>query len=111
VPDNRCPAIDLRRLGASAYALNRPACCIQGMCGQDQTIIGRGCIENSQVTQLLRAVPFVGSLAKVPPPQRCDEPAPTDTGAPPVVEDAGTPEDGGHPADAGSAMSMSSVPG
>jgi len=94
VPDDRCAATDLRRLGRSASSLNRPACCIDGMCGQDQTVIGRGCVENSQVTLLLKSVPFLGSLAKVPPPQRCDAPPPPDAG---VLEDAGMLEDGGVP--------------
>jgi hypothetical protein len=114
VPDDRCLAIDLRRLGTSARGLERPACCIDGMCGQDQTLIGRGCVENSQVWLQLKSVPFIGSLAQVPPPRRCDAPPAPDAGPSPVedasrLEDAGTLEDAGALPDASGAMN--SIPG
>ncbi|MET0391386.1 MAG: hypothetical protein ABW321_35760 [Polyangiales bacterium] len=90
-PDARCPAINLGMFGGLAGGAMQ-GCCIDNKCGQDGSLFGRGCVENSQAQSML--MPLLGGFATIPAPQACDAAPPTaGTGDDAGVgeDDAGTP--------------------
>jgi hypothetical protein len=98
VADSRCPGLNL---GAAAGALGgagmMSGCCLDNQCGQDGSLFGRGCVENSQVKSMISAVPLIGTLAMVPPALACDRPMEMMPTKPtkPDDRDAGA-DDAGH---------------
>lgn len=97
--DKRCPAIDTSGGGAAAggglgglgagLQLSMVGCCIENKCGQDGALLGRGCVENSEASSMLSAIPLIGMFARVPTAQACDAPPVTGDDAGVVDSDAG----------------------
>lgn len=97
ISDSRCPGLDLSAAGNLAGGLMMSGCCLDNQCGQDGSLFGRGCVENSQVMSMLSGIPLIGTLARVPPALACDRPMemkPTEM-KPKDDRDAGS-EDAGH---------------
>lgn len=84
VADARCPGIAAP--GGFGGGGNMAGCCINNKCGQDGSLFGRGCVENSEAKGMISAIPLVGGLLMLPPSRACDAPQ---TGADAGVEDAG----------------------
>lgn len=72
-PDSRCPGVSLGALGGAAGG-GMAGCCVDNMCGQDGTMFGRGCVENTQAAAMLNAIPLIGTLAQLPGALACDRP-------------------------------------
>jgi hypothetical protein len=90
MPDSRCPGVSLGALGAAASGGMMAGCCIDDKCGQDGTMFGRGCVENTQASAMLQAIPLIGTLAQLPGALACDRPMDqSDRDAGVDTEDAG----------------------
>jgi hypothetical protein len=88
--DPRCPGVSLGALGGAAGG-GMAGCCIDNHCGQDGTMFGRGCVENTQAAAMLQAIPLIGTLAQLPGALACDRPMDhqSDRDAGVETEDAG----------------------
>jgi hypothetical protein len=60
MPHPNCPGARMGMMG----------CCINGMCGQDATLLGMGCVENAA------AKAATMGLFPIPDPKTCDSPLP-----------------------------------
>lgn len=73
VPDPRCEGVMLPGpLAAFGAGLGAGCCTAANMCGVDGSVFGRGCVENSEASQMLSASP-VGGFLMLPAPRGCDE--------------------------------------
>ena len=74
VPDTTCPSIDFSALAAflpPGGTMGAGCCTADGQCGIDGSSFGNGCTENSEAAAMLSAMPLIGSLIIIPPPQPC----------------------------------------
>ncbi|MET0387106.1 MAG: hypothetical protein ABW321_14155 [Polyangiales bacterium] len=84
IPDARCPGLDLHMLTSFAEGMNLVGCCIAGACGQDGSLLGRGCIENDEAAANFSFIPVIATVANFPAARSCNDP-----------RDADRDEDGG----------------